>query len=552
MKKPIPRRPLLLKGIVMAALACFLFTAISLFPASAAQAATGTFQVTGLSWAKSKVDTTLKSKSNPMNVKLKISAINTISGSNKIAITIQNTKSKAKLTSYADKNGGTATFLFHNAKKHKGKWKVISVKAVKKGKKVIGKVPGYWQFGRWQPGTDLVKDTSKTLYTETRSGPFITVKCGSQTKVTLSSPKSIYASAKTVTLKATLKNEKGKPVKGQKVKFQLVPGLESKNTITKSNKPIVVTAKTNSKGVATVKAKTPQVAYSNTAFRGFTTTVYYMGKAKKFCASESKAQETTQPKEKTAFVLAPTWDGHTGMRSFSVKLVVSSGSNKGKAVSGIPIDWRFKDARTGGMYHQITTKTDSTGTAKTSWNVKEWFDYDVMVNATLETMKKTPYVMPALKTYQIKKKTSIVKYTVNTSKVSLLGGNDPSGSWFTYLSTAPGKAFITVAGAEGVLVDAAGKPLPHVGTTTKNKISCTIVSAAVGNAPLVQNKEVQFNLNAANKFPVATANKFPVDSGGRTATEVRVTLTLPTFTGLYNGEFQFEPMTPTVSWQMSG
>lgn len=539
-------RPLLRRAAVLVA-ACLVFAAVFCMTASEVQAAE-TFAITRLKWVKGTVDTTLKTESNPMNVKLKVGAINTVGQSNRIAVTIQNTKSKTKLTAYVGKTGGTATFELYNTKKHTGKWKIVSVSAVRLRTKVVGRVPGSWVNGKWQSGFNVVSNTYKKLKTINTSEPSLTVKCGAQTQLTLAAPSSVYASVTTVPLTATLKNDKGKPVAGQTVRFQLVPGRASKSTVTREDPAILVSAVTDSKGVATVNAKVPQSAYSETEYRGFTTTAYYQGKAKKYCASESTARETTQPKEKTAFVLAPTWDGHTGARSFSVQLAIAEGERKGTPVAGVPVEWQFKTATNGELYHKVAENTNAEGFSTTAWSISKWDDYDVLVNTQLSSMKSMPYAPPTPETFRIAKKQDTVGYTVNTSKFQLLGGLSADVNWFA--GSGASKAFGTLAGAEGVLVNAAGAPLPHVGTITPSKMTCTIQDASAGSAYLVQNKQIDFSLNARNVIPVTTASRFTVDAPARAATRVQVTLTLPTFTGLYNAEYVYVPLAQSVSFYL--
>ena len=506
------------------------------------------FTVTSFKWEKKSADITLTAPDSFLQAKLTVKVKNSVKNSNCVAVTIENTKTKVKQTKHTGKSGGTVFFMFDSTKKNAGAWEVISVSAAKRTEKKVGTSPGYWDhWGKWNPPIDVIAvsyENLKTVKQKDKNG--FNLLRGADTTLMLNISKSLLASEANASVSATLKDEKGKALANETIRFLLVPG-NSPGRISSANKPTIVTARTNSSGIATVNVQVPRLPYDNYEFLGFTTSAYYEGKAKKYCVSQSTSVATSQPKEATAFVAAPIWDGHTGTRTFTSKLVVSGGPNDGKAVSGIPIEWIFWNR--GSMHHtDDNAVTNASGETSTIWTLQQgdWLDYEVTLSSKLSSMLNTPYAPPATKTYQLTKQQGTKNYTVDWSKVILLGGSTgDAGNWFS--ASAASKAFITVASMEGILIGTDGAPLPQIGGVDPRTINCSIRSVEGGSGYLFQNQSIQFSLNATNTLPNASSNRKSVDSAARTSTKVEVIFTLPTFEHAFYQEYKYVPITQTVS-----
>ena len=89
---------------------CFICTiAFVAMPQKVLAAPANTLSIKSVKWGKKTVDTTLASAYQQYNVNLKIKLNNTIAGCNTVRVTIQNNKTKKKMTATTDKNGGAAT-----------------------------------------------------------------------------------------------------------------------------------------------------------------------------------------------------------------------------------------------------------------------------------------------------------------------------------------------------------------------------------------------------------------------------------------------------------
>ncbi len=542
---------------------CLAFTMVSIAAPSVASAApetgevaakaSGTLKVNSLKWAKSSLDTTLIAKNAYLQAKLTVKVKNSMAGSNCVAVTIQNTKTKVKMTEHANKNGGSVYFMLQPTKKHIGTWKVISVSAAKRTQKNVGVRPGYWDpWGKWNPPTNIISTKYKNLKTVKVSKPNLKVTRGAETKLTITSPKTILSSEKTIPLTATLKDAKGKAVVGKTVKFQVnVDGA------TKNDKPIIVSAKTNKKGVAKVNAKFKTVKHASDEYRALSVVAYFTGQAKKYCISESKSIKVKVPKPKTEFSVAPVWDGHTGQKTFTTKVVYSEGPTKGQPVAGVPIVWTFDEVgRTGGYIQNETVNTDAQGVSSFTWTLGsgDWKDYDVNVSEQIRNRLDAPYAAPTAKTYRLTKQQGVINYTIDTSKLQLMAGSTgDGGNWFS--AAASSRNNLTVTSAQNILVDSSGKPLPQIGIidSSSNKLICSIKSTAGGNVGkyLIQNKAVEFSLNGTNSIPNKASNRFTGISGFTTTTQVEITLTLPEFANNLYPEYKFVPIAKTVTKRLS-
>ena len=549
----IPNKAALPIRVALAAAASFALVATSMVMAPAAEAASGGFSIKSLKWVKKSIDVTTTFAEATQQARLKVSVNNSVAGSNSTSVTIQNTKSKVKMTEDAFK--GTAVFAFKNTKKHAGKWKVISVAAVRKTTKTIGRTQGSWgASGQWIPGTNIVKTTRKVLRSISRSSPVITVTRGKETKLTLGAlPKSQWADEQTIAVKATLKDEKGKPVANQTVTFDLNVGTHLSNWGYGTH--IKTTATTNSSGVAQVTSKVTQEPKGDTELDGFTVRAYFGGKAKKYCPSVSGTTPVAQPKPKTAFTVAPTWDGHTGQKEFSTRLTILEGKDKGKPLPGVGINWVFNDVGVTGGTPIInrTTATDANGFARTSvdWkpNSASWKDYDLQTHTAQagSSVFESPY-QPATAKYTLKKQQGIKRYTVDMNQItvgSTLGGA-AADNWFDAPATY--RDVLTLkSGTTGLILGEDGKAMSGDVEGTQNLkgaiFGVSIVALAGGTgASFGSGADVGF------RFERFTSNavRVNVPTGERAATQLRVTLTLPDFTSSGNPEYIYKPASPTA------
>jgi len=95
---------------------CLIFTLFAIAAPGEASAASATFKIKSLKWAKKSADVTLVHKDSVMQIKHTVKLSNNIKGSNCVAVTIQNTKTKAKMTAHTGKNGGSVSFPIENKK----------------------------------------------------------------------------------------------------------------------------------------------------------------------------------------------------------------------------------------------------------------------------------------------------------------------------------------------------------------------------------------------------------------------------------------------------
>ena len=521
---------------------CLIFTTVLVAtPQEVLAAPQNTMSVKSVKWGKKTVDTTLSSTYQQYNVSLNIKLTNTVKNCNSVLVTIQNTKTKKKMSAEVDKKGGTATFAFNNTKGHLGKWKVVSLQARKVTKRKSTTTPGYWFFFFYVPPktTHYADKVTKLKTVNVKSSKTVSIICGQPTNLVVSTVRSIYASDKTTKISATLKTAKGKVVANKKICFQLTPNITGA-------KPLVVYATTDKKGVATVAAaKVPQHNYSEDSFSGFTVSAFFEGTKKKFCASVSKGVTVAQPKEKTQIVLAPVWDGHTGTRTFTTKVVVAEGKNKGLPVVGAPLTWDFVDAdRTtdGYGYHDdASLKTNSAGISTLNKKIDKWINYKVSIFATSRahlSMSDTAYRFPAKVTYTISRQQGTKYYSLDMSKISLLGPGDgiyKNTIWFDVDSTAS-KSRMRVYGAPGVFVDEKGMPLSAVPSVKTSTSKCTleVISPAIPTADkYIANGDL---LDFVDGYSMGTtfepdtiSSEFGANSEQRKATEVKLTINLEPF-----------------------
>ena len=452
-------------------------------------------KITSIKWSKTSVDVTLR-ESKALTVKLNVKVKNTYKKSNRIKVVIQNINTKKKLTAYTNKKGGKVEFSLTNAKKDIGKWKVISVSAITQTKKTVGTKPGYWGNGIWYPSVPLTQVVDKNLKTVKPSNntKVLKVTCAPRSKTTLSVPGSVAASDTQIKLSATLKTEKGKSIAGETIKFQAVFDTVENGKLAIRSK----SAKTNSKGVATVVLSIP--ASNN---RGFKVSAFYNGKSKKYCASSAQ-KNVARVKENTKFISGPVWDGRTGTKTFQVKLVVNGGKNNGKPVVGMPIDWHFGNADKNNFpemqftrLNNKATTTNAQGVATLTTNVTKWLNYKVVVG--VGTGRDDPkYNLPKDASYNITRKETIKYYTLDTSKLSLTGSGDYDlgTNWFA-LTNPASKVNMRIYGAQGVFIDEKGNPLPtantFVGKHVRTKTTYSVEVSKSGTVQTTKTGDAKFS-----------------------------------------------------------
>ena len=523
----------LLRVLAFSIMFMIAFTSAVILNTSVANAATGTLQITSLSWNKKSVDTTLKPKTVSVNVKVK----NTYTKATKLKVVIQNTKTKQRLTKYIGKDGGKASFAFGNSKPDIGTWKVVSVSTLYQVKE-YGVKPGYWDsFGNYHQAVNTVTTIDKTLKTVAVSNsPKFKVVCGKRPKLSLGTPKSVIASDTQTKVTATLKTDKGKAIKGEKLTFKVVLNVYHGPTTWKG------TARTNSKGVATVNIKIPKNS-------DFYVIAEYKGKAKKYCAVSTN-KRLFKTKENTKFAYGPSWDGHTGKKNFQVQLVVNGGKNNGKPVdqAGIPVNWTFYDKVTG--HPEMTfisgeSKTNAQGIAKLTVDVKKWLNYYVVVRVN-NSVASDKYNPPKDTEYNITRKQTIKYYTIDPSKLSLTGGYSYYPDWFTVPNTSSAKRSPVIESSPGAFIDENGKPLSPLATCVEKAIKpttynidilapTTVLSVDSGEATFVD------NWSGGDSDLIETSGNMPV--AYLDTTSLRVTFTLGEFgSDKYNPEFRYVPI----------
>ncbi len=348
-------------------------------------------------------------------------------------------------TQISGKNGGNAYFQMDSSKKNAGTWKVISVKSVKLSKTKTKWVPGKWLGGQWIEGYQGYKYSAKTLstakLTKAQKKAALKVIRGKGTKLALTAASSNYASKGTLDVKATLKDENGKPVKGAKVKFLARPGLKGKEA---AYGVLTTTITTDSKGIAQGSIKVPRESSGEKSYRGFGVTATYGGAAKKYVASFSATKYITQPKEPAQLESNIEWDGHTGNKDFTMKVV---STDTKKPVEGVPVKWEFTESGKTAVAFTVSADTNKDGvaTAKVLLEPTEWNDWSITVTAG---EIHSPYIVAKSKTATVKKKQRTVKYTFNKNKVSLL--NHAGKDWLK-LDTAASRSTVYLYGSPDVI-----------------------------------------------------------------------------------------------------
>ena len=322
---------LISKVIVFFMVATVFASGFILFPIEV-QAASGSLKVTSAKWTNKSIDTTTKFN---VVLKLKIKVKNTVSGSNKLEVTVRNSKTKKKISTYIGKNGGTARFSLTGNNLKAGTWKLFSVSAVKRSSS-----GSKWNSntGRWEPTYQ-----NKKLKTVNRTKPSVKITRGVDTKLTLSMSSSVPADLKTVPISATLKTAKGKAVSGAKVTF-LIANYKNNDPLNQNVKTTKATGTTNAKGVATVNVNVPRLPQGSytTELYGFAVAAQYTGKAKSYVASKSSVKGISQPKIKTRIVGTPVREGN--------KLKIKLETTDGRAVVGFPLVWQITGNRESTQY----------------------------------------------------------------------------------------------------------------------------------------------------------------------------------------------------------
>ena len=523
---------------------CLVLTAVMMFNTLRVDASSQSLSITSSSWSKRSVDVTL-SGAKQVKVKLNVKVKNTYRNSNKLKVTIQNTKTKKKLQAYTSYKGGKAEFSFTHAKKDIGTWKLISVTAVKQETKRGNWVPPYFSHGIFYPGRYMQHIVDKNLKTVTASNKARTMKvtCGQRTKLTISAPKTIVASDTKVTISATLKTEKGKVVKGETVHFQNIYGYVENGKIASAK----MSAKTNSRGVATVTFNL------RPHDEDFEVQAYYNGKAKKYCTSSIK-KKVARVRENTRFGLAPVWDGSTGQKTFRAQVVVNGGKNDGKPVANVPITWLFYNTDTKKSVpnmEQYRVFTNAQGFSTISSNVKDWYNYTIVVMAgTLPN--GFLYNAPKDATYNLKRVQKTVYYTLNESLLSLTGSSDgiyANTNWFN-IPNGASKSALRVYGAPGVFIDADGKPLDPALTYVTASINSKPATITVelknssGTTVTTKTDNAVFSDDYSTLIDIITSGVGGITMAEQaTITQAKVTFQLGEF-GSKNGsaEFRYVPI----------
>ena len=538
--KKCNKKTFLSKSWVLFITSCFILTTAFMMLSKPVYAA-GNLTVTSAKWNKKSIDTTLSKGSDDTSFRavLNIKVKNTVAGSNKLLVTIQNTKTKAKMSAYAKANGGKITFIFSNTKKHTGPWKVTSVVAIKHSYKQGPWMNGYWTaYGTWNPGYYIKYDVNKKLKTIKVSKPAITVKCGAYTKLSMTSPTSIYASQGTIPLTATLQTDKGKAIANQTVYFQLVSNTSA------SVKPIVVSAQTNSKGIATVDAKVPKMVYDDNEFKDFFVSAYFKGTAKKYCASVSKQTLVKQPKEKTKFVMVPTWDGHTGRKTFTTKVVFADGPKKDTPVANIPVCWSLYSSHSKLVEHQGMAKTNAAGVSTISFDITNWQDYYIVLSGDYSTDAEI-YQRPPVQRYDVKKQQYTVKYKIDWSKVQIqASGTATRVSWFSETASNDQRAFMSIV-AENAIIDAAtNQPLTGSGSHSPAFFYCKVEGMAPTVMTVDDNVYISMDLNKENTI---SSLSITANTAVKALRKIKLTMYLPEFERYSNGETRYVPLNAEVS-----
>ena len=517
--------------LAFAAIFMMIFTSAVVFDLTEVNAAKENLTITSLKWSKKSVDTTLK----PQTVSLTVKAKNTYKKATKLKVVIQNTKTKNSLTTYAKKNGGKVSFAFSNDKSDIGTWKVVSVSAIYQVKK-HGTKPGYWDgFGNYHQAVATVTTIDKNLKTVKPSKKTKTFKvaCGVRPKFSLNAPTTVIASDTQTSVSAILKTDKGKAIVGESIEFKVALG--NYGTVTWKG-----TAKTNAQGVATVNITLP-------SDERFDVTASYKGKAKKYCAVSVK-KNIYKVKENTKFASGPSWDGHTGRKTFQVQLVVNGGKNNGKPIAqaGIPVDWYFYDKATGNVRLTFISKesvTDANGIARLTADIKEWLNYGVVVRVNT-AVNSTKYNPPNEAEYSITRKETIRYYTLDPSKLSLTGGASYYPDWFEVSTTSSAKRSPTIEGAPNIFIDENGKPLPPLETCVAISIKPTtykIDKLAPNTVLSIDSGNATFKDSYHDEDIVETIGTMPVEH--LNATSLKVTFTLGEFgSDKYNPEFRYIPI----------
>jgi len=548
----------LLKRITVLFVVCVAFVAaFSLLTTNKAYAAKakGTFKVTSLKWKKSTVDATLSSSFYITNAELSVKAKNTVKGANCTTATIKNTKSGVMLTSYTKKSGGTIRFSMNQSSSYLGKWKVIKAAAAKRTVKQSGSVPGYWDgFGKWQPSVPIYTSSYKSIKSVKKSKPILNVVKGKETKITIDAPKSLLVDEADVSFSATLKDDKGNPVAGNKINFLILDEADEFNA---NVKPNLVSGTTNSSGVVEVKGKIPKDSWR------VIIKVIFPGAAKKYCASENSTK-VDMKKLKTEYVVVNEdnfgWDGHTGAKSFNIKLSIAEGKDKGKPLPGMATVWKFKYndasrpedvnkeafASEYGKYPKTNAEGIATESIAMKPNSADWSDYDVEVHPDAESFDKTIYLPPDMAKFTMKKKQGVKKYTIDLSKIKLMNRSGDK-DWFLETSLSQKNTMNMVSNGE-MLLDESGNALTSAteGTfntsSTSDKIFYSAKSVTTGNM-IAANKAISYK--AISLFDLSTP--ISVASADYNSTEILITFTLSEFENPTCAEYKYVPLTETVS-----
>jgi len=313
------------------------FTTVAVLAPGESYAASGSLKITSMKWAKKSYDGTLADR---VIMKLNVKAVNSVSGSNGLKITIKNSNTKKKMSVTIGKNGGTANFYLYRSDLKSGMWTVVLVQAMKQTTKRTW-MPGFWSGSSWFKGAYYNKVISnKALVTLKKSAPSTKLIGGIETQISVSGPNSLSADEKKATFTAKLTTKKGAPIAGAAVVFLVSPhknyrpGETGFTTEKKS-------ATTNADGVATLILDVPREEGVGLELAGFAVRALYKGQAKKYCSCISAIKSISQPLVATKFDTNYGTNGLQGWipkereQTLSVKVV----TDKGDPVPNFPLLW---------------------------------------------------------------------------------------------------------------------------------------------------------------------------------------------------------------------
>lgn len=515
------------------------------------EASSGSIKVTQLTWGNKNVDSTLWTGSK--NLVLKVKATNRVAGSNYLDVTIQDVKTKKKMTQRISKNGGT---LYYKVQPGNYQWKVLEVKAVKVAEKSRQWIPGKWLGGQYIAGRYSITYTTKTLRKAALSAAqkknVCKVVVGDKTKVALSGiPASQLATKNNIKITATLKNSKGKALSGKTVQL-----IANSGSVQYSKK-----VKTNAKGIATATVNVPKETKNLTHMAGFKVTAKFAGEARKHRAV-SASKSVTQPKEATKFSGKIEWDGHTGKKMFTMRVL----TNSGQAVANGPLEWKFAGVQNVSSLWYTTTKTTKNGYANAFLTMDKeqyWNDYKVTVTPTYAWIN-LPYKQPAVYEQMIYRKSDELVYQVDTSKLQLwANGYEGRVPWLSPNLTQITKKKIELQGSKGVF-HINGQQISFLsGAEVMNDAYVSIIALngsgtyscgnpAHGNKCVVHEKQIGKN----NLRLLSDDNYFLMNLEANSGmaqpdiTSVRIEMKLPIIGKYGASEYVYKPVVESISVTM--